>query len=143
MKINFLFKKKIQFSGDAKKRLKDVINYISENENTVFGNLNIIFCSDEFIKKYNREYLDHDFETDIITFYDNDDDGKIEGELLISADTVHFNSERFKTEIEEEFSRVIIHGILHLCGYGDKTKSEKIKMKKKENFYLNSLKSLN
>lgn len=141
MKINFLFKKKIQFSGDAKKRLKDVINYISDNENTVFGNLNIIFCSDEFIKKYNREYLDHDFETDIITFYDNDDDGKIEGELLISADTVHFNSERFKTEIEEEFSRVIIHGILHLCGYGDKTKSEKIKMKKKENFYLNNLKS--
>lgn len=120
-----------------------MIIYISGNENTLFGIINIIFCSDEFIKKYNREYLDHDFETDIITFHDSDAEGNVEGELLISADTVSFNSKRFKTDIEEEFSRVIIHGILHLCGYKDKTKAEKIKMKKKENFYLNSLKSLN
>ncbi|HMQ67382.1 MAG TPA: rRNA maturation RNase YbeY [Ignavibacteria bacterium] len=139
MKINFLFKKKIQFSREIKTRLKDVIKYISGEEKTVFGNINIVFCGDEFIKAYNREYLDHDYETDIITFHDTDENGFTEGELLISSDTVKFNSERFKTNIEEEFSRVIIHGILHLCGYRDETKSEKTLMRKKENFYLKEL----
>lgn len=140
MKINFLFKKKIEFSKEIKTRLKDVIKYISGEENVVFGNINIVFCSDEFIKEYNREYLSHDYETDIITFHDIDENGLTEGELLISADTVNYNSERFKTNIEEEFSRVIIHGILHLCGYRDETKREKTVMRNKENFYLKELK---
>ncbi|MCB0727132.1 MAG: rRNA maturation RNase YbeY [Ignavibacteriae bacterium] len=138
--MNFLFKKKIEFSKEIKTRLKDVIKYISGEENVVFGNINIVFCSDEFIKEYNREYLSHDYETDIITFHDIDENGLTEGELLISADTVNYNSERFKTNIEEEFSRVIIHGILHLCGYRDETKREKTVMRNKENFYLKELK---
>ena len=142
MKINFLFKKKIEFSGELKNRLKDVISYISENENVKFGNINIVFCSDEFIREYNREYLNHDFETDIITFHDTDEEGNAEGELLISSDTVNSNSEKYKTDLEEEYSRVIIHGILHLCGYKDKTKAEKRKMRKMEDCYLIYLKSL-
>lgn len=116
-----------------------MIKYISGEENTVFGNINIVFCSDEFIKEYNREFLDHDYETDIITFHDTDENGFTEGELLISSDTVRFNSDRFKTNIEEEYSRVIIHGVLHLCGYRDETKSEKTLMRKKENHYLKEL----
>ena len=119
-----------------------MIEHISNNEKDVFGNINIIFCSDKFIREYNRKYLNHDFETDIITFYDNDENGYTEGELLISSDTVNSNSERFKTDLYEEFSRVIIHGILHLCGYMDKTKTEKSLMRKKENFYLKYLKNL-
>jgi probable rRNA maturation factor len=142
LKINFLFKKKIKFPKEFKKNLKNVIKHISDNENDIFGNINLVFCSDKFIRDYNREYLDHDFETDIITFYDNDENGHTEGELLISLDTVETNSRRFKTDLYDEFGRVIIHGILHLCGYGDKTKTEKSLMRKKENFYLKYLKSL-
>lgn len=142
MKVYFLFKKKIQFSKEIKKCFKDIISDISDIEDVVFGNINIVFCSDEYIRDYNRQFLNHDYETDIITFHDIDEDGNTEGELLISADTVEFNSVRFKTDIDDEYSRVIIHGVLHLCGYGDKTPSEKSIMTKKENFYLKRLKKI-
>ena len=84
------------------------------------GSLSVIFCSDEFILKTNREFLGHDYYTDIITF-DYCENRNISGDLLISLETVKSNSEEFKTDFFDELHRVIIHGILHLIGFDDKT----------------------
>ncbi|MEO6693772.1 MAG: rRNA maturation RNase YbeY [Ignavibacteria bacterium] len=140
MKINFIFKSLIVKSGFKKvlfrKKVRHIAARIVSGENTNFGNINLVFCDDKFIRDYNNKYLGHDYETDILTFPDINDEGKTEGEMLISVETVNSNSMKFKTNYDEEICRVIIHGFLHLCGYKDKTTSEKIKMRKKENFYI-------
>ena len=139
MKINFTYRNKFSFLKERKIQIKNVIESLLRSEKIILGNLNLIFCSDEFIRAYNKEFLDHDFETDIITFHDENEEGQTEGELLISTDTVKSNSKKFKTDFDNELNRVIIHGVLHLCGYKDKTKREKIEMRKKENFYLKNI----
>lgn len=140
MKVSLIYKIVLfKNSGDKsifRKRVKNLLKIIANEENTNFNNINIVFCNDEFIREYNNKYLGHDYETDIITFHDKNEEGKIEGELLISAETVKSNSLKFKTKFDEELKRVIIHGVLHLCGYHDKTTSEKIKIRKKENYYI-------
>lgn len=95
-----------------------------------------LFCSDDTIKDYNNKYLSHNYETDILTFYDTDDDGKLESDIIISPDTVKHNSKRFKKDFSEELFRVILHGLLHLCGYDDKdVKNQKV-MREREDHYL-------
>ena len=96
------------------------------------GEIAYIFCSDEKILEVNREYLQHDYYTDIITF-DYSEDQVISGDLFISLDTVKTNSEKFKTTYEEELHRTIIHGILHLCGINDKGPGEREMMEAAEN----------
>ena len=96
------------------------------------GDVNYIFCNDERILEVNREYLQHDYYTDIITF-DYTEDGTISGDLFISLDTVKTNSEQFATEYDEELHRTIIHGILHLCGINDKGPGEREIMEDAEN----------
>ena len=96
------------------------------------GDVNYIFCNDERILEVNREYLQHDYYTDIITF-DYTEDGTISGDLFISLDTVKTNSEQFATEYDEELHRTIIHGILHLCGINDKGPGEREIMEAAEN----------
>ena len=94
-------------------------------------NITYIFCSDEEILRINKSYLNHDYYTDIITFdYSNGDE--LSGDLYISLETVKTNSEKFKTGYYEELRRVMIHGILHLCGYDDKTQIQKKIMRAKE-----------
>ncbi|MGN0037497.1 MAG: rRNA maturation RNase YbeY [Bacteroidaceae bacterium] len=88
------------------------------------GDIAYIFCSDERILEVNREYLQHDYYTDIITF-DYDEDDRISGDLFISLDTVRTNAEQFGQPYERELYRVIIHGILHLCGIDDKGPGER------------------
>ncbi len=109
---------------------------ISKSESRNFNLLNVILCNDRFIKEYNRKYLGHNYETDIITFYYNDEDEPSEGELIVSLETVYRNAERYKKEKDEELLRVLIHGMLHLCGYNDKKATEKKEMRNKENKYL-------
>lgn len=143
LKINFIYKE-IKISPEINKtefnkKVRTVIKNIAKEENRNFSFVNIVFCNDKIIKEYNNEFLKHDYETDIITFHDIDEEDNIEGELLISLDTVDSNSIRYKTDFEQELKRVIIHGVLHLCGYRDKTDYEKSKMRRKENFYLNRL----
>ena len=143
LKINFIYKE-IKISPEINKtefnkKVRTVIKDIAKEENRNFSFVNIVFCNDKIIKEYNNEFLKHDYETDIITFHDIDEENNIEGELLISLDTVDSNSIRYKTDFEQELKRVIIHGVLHLCGYRDKTDYEKSKMRRKENFYLNRL----
>lgn len=141
MKLNFVYKE-IKPEGEIKSSIlrndvKEIAGIITSEENRKLSLLNIVFCNDKVIREFNKEYLGHDYETDIITFHDKDEQSNIEGELLISIDTVRSNSVRFKTEFKQELYRVIIHGILHLCGYNDGTLTEKAKMRKKENYYLN------
>lgn len=146
MKINFIYNgiRLSDFGKIDKKVFKENIKYITKSisteENIKLSYISLIFCNDEIIRDYNKKYLNHDYETDIITFHDTDEKSQTEGELLISLETVKYNSERFKTIYENEIYRVIIHGVLHLCGYKDKTSAEKSKIRKKEDFYLNRLK---
>ena len=95
-----------------------------------------IFCSDEKILEINNQYLQHDYYTDIITF-DYSEGDAVSGDLFISLDTVKTNAEKFNTDYMEELHRVIIHGILHLCGFKDKTPKEEKVMREKENEALN------
>ncbi len=111
------------------------INDSFDAENKIPGNINVIFCNDDYLQKMNFQYLKHETLTDIITF-DYSDLVSISGDLFISIDRVKDNAKLFNKTLTEELHRVIIHGILHLCGYNDKTKKEKIVMTEKENFYL-------
>ena len=105
-----------------------------KDENRSFEYVNIVFCSDEFLLNLNREYLNHDYYTDIITFQYKGE--PIEGELYISLDRVKDNAAERSIKWSGELHRVIIHGILHLIGYKDHSSSEKEEMREKENHYL-------
>ncbi len=136
MKINFINKVKLPLTKELKSELKEVIHAIASSESRKIYSVNMIFCNDVFIREYNKEYLGHDYETDIITFHDVNEKGETEGELLMSADTISENSKRYKTGFDTELRRVVIHGILHLCGYKDKTEKQKKLIRRKENRYL-------
>ncbi|GAA4453415.1 rRNA maturation RNase YbeY [Rurimicrobium arvi] len=94
--------------------------------------LSYIFCSDEALLKINREYLDHDTYTDIITFDMSESESEVVGEIYISVERVAENAQRFSVSYENELHRVIFHGMLHLCGFGDKKPAEKAEMRTAE-----------
>ena len=124
----------LQNQGEIQRWIKKVI----ASENKEMGEINYIFCSDEYLLERNIKYLDHDTLTDIITF--NYCKGKIiTSDIMISIDRVKENSTIFDNSFSEELHRVMIHGILHLIGYDDKTEKEKNLMREKENFYLKKL----
>lgn len=102
------------------------------------GDVSFIFCSDSYLLEVNKTYLDHDYFTDIITF-DYVEGTLINGDIFISVDRVLDNSVEFKTTPEDEMNRILIHGILHLVGYKDKNKKDKLLMTEKEEFYLKLL----
>ena len=102
------------------------------------GDISYIFCSDEYILKVNVEYLEHDYYTDIITF-DYTEEKIIAGDLFISLDTVKSNAEQFGQKFDTELHRVIIHGILHLCGLKDKSPEDEKLMREAEDKALNNL----
>lgn len=108
------------------------IKRVAANYGRKVGDIGYLFCDDEKILGVNREYLQHDYYTDIITF-DYDEDDIISGDLVISLDTVRSNAELFNKTYEEELYRVIIHGILHLCGINDKGPGEREIMEAAEN----------
>ena len=107
-----------------------------DKEKKTLGDLNFIFCTDEYLLQINVEYLDHHTYTDIITFDSSETPGTIEGDIFISIERIRENADKFSRPFDEELHRVIIHGVLHLIGYGDKTKTAKAKMTKKEDTYL-------
>ena len=109
-----------------------MINDVAQKYNKVVGEISYLFCEDEKILEVNKEYLDHDFYTDIITF-DYSEDNIISGDILISLQTVESNSQMYQTDYLEELHRVIIHGILHLCGLKDSTTEEEELMRTAEN----------
>ncbi len=112
--------------------LKEVI----KTEGYKTGEISIILCGDRYLLNINKQYLQHDTYTDIITFDNSEQADVIAGDIFISIDRVQENAAKFGVPEQDELHRVIIHGILHLCGYGDKKKEEKVMMTDKENFYL-------
>jgi rRNA maturation RNase YbeY len=104
-------------------------------EGFVMGDVNLIFCSDEALLKINIDFLQHDYYTDIITF-DYCEENIVSGDLFISIDRVLDNSIELNTEYDSELKRVCVHGVLHLCGYKDKSDEDEKQMRAKEDFYL-------
>jgi probable rRNA maturation factor len=108
-------------------------------ENSNCGTINFVFCNDSYLLKINNEFLKHDFYTDIITF-DYSENNIISGDLFLSLDRIKDNAIFYKISLMEEILRVMVHGILHMVGYNDKTRIERKIMKEKENFYLEKCK---
>ena len=117
-------------------RISEWITHTTNSENKELKHLNYIFCSDEYLLEINKEYLSHDYYTDIITFDNSEAPNDIEGDIFISVDRVYDNANSLNTDQDEELRRVIIHGLLHLIGYNDKTDDQQITMTEKENAYL-------
>ena len=120
----------IDFQLLKKTPLSNWIKKTVDIEGKTLGEVTYIFCSDEYLHKMNVQHLNHDTLTDIITFPYNSN--PIEGDIFISIDRVKDNAQDFKTPFENELHRVMIHGILHLCGYKDKTEEESKQMRQKE-----------
>ncbi len=116
--------------------LKVFIQKLFDTEKKKLSNLSCIFCTDEYLLGINRDYLKHNFYTDIITFPLSQPGVPIEGEIYISMDRVKENAKLLGLSFKEELHRVIFHGALHLCGYKDKKPAEQKLMRQKENEYL-------
>lgn len=120
------------------KKLSQWIESVANKHDREIGEISYLFCDDEKILEVNQEYLNHDFFTDIITF-DYSEENTISGDIIISLQTVESNSQMYKTEYTEELHRVIIHGILHLCGLNDLTDDEEKTMREAEDEALEML----
>ncbi|MEY4128158.1 MAG: hypothetical protein RL737_2347 [Bacteroidota bacterium] len=118
--------------------ITETLPVLISKESRELGDITLIFCTDEELLAINKEHLDHDYYTDIITFNYNND-SIISGDLFISVDRIKDNATQLAVSMEEELHRVCYHGVLHLVGYNDKTDQEIEVMRAKENFYLNKL----
>lgn len=130
------FNEETSFLPTQKVLLRQWLTQTARKEGYSVRELNYIFCSDEYVWKMNKEYLDHDTYTDILTFDTSDEEQVLIGDIFISIERVMENAEKFQVSLEDELHRVMVHGVLHLCGYGDLTEKEEIKMRQMENFYL-------
>lgn len=128
--INYFYENAIQLANELD--LSKWITLIIESENRTIGELNFIICDDAYLLKLNKDFLDHDTLTDVIGF-DNSLGNQINGEIYISYERVCENALDFDVESDQELRRVMAHGVLHFCGYKDKTKVEKDLMTSKEN----------
>ncbi len=129
----------IKFSLKDKQLVKFFLMRIFAEENIVFKSVSYVFCNDEFLLKLNQQYLNHDTLTDILTFTLSGSSLPIISEIYISIERVAENASNLKIDFLSEIYRVMIHGILHLCGYSDSTKSEKMRIRKKEDYYLSRI----
>lgn len=119
--------------------LKSLIADLFKREGRRLNSLSIVFCSDERLLEMNRQFLQHDYYTDILTFELSERNAPVEGELYISVDRVRENASQLGVSAREEMMRVILHGALHLCGYKDKLKKQQLLMRQKEERYLQLL----
>lgn len=119
-----------------KTALKEWIDRVFDHHSATLNSLNIILCNDELLLALNRQYLNHDTLTDIITFPYNEPEHAVEGEIYISIDRVRENAGTLGVDWREELDRVIIHGVLHLLGFGDATPEQKEEMRRIEDYCL-------
>jgi len=126
------FTEDIQFTLSQKGPTRQWLTALAKREAFTVGQLNYIFCSDDYLLEVNRAYLDHDYYTDIITFDNSEEENRLEGDIFISIDRVRDNAQQLNIPEEQELRRVLAHGVLHLCGYGDKTGEEAQVMRRKE-----------
>ena len=135
MPVQF-FEEDISYKLKNKAAVKKWVTDTVRAEGFILKELSYIFCSDIYLLQVNQQFLNHNYFTDIITFDNSAGDGLIVGDIFISIDRVRENAARFNAGLLDELHRVIIHGVLHLVGYSDKTSADKEKMTLKEDLYL-------
>ena len=133
-KVYFFFQAPVSLQNRVK--LKKFIESIFKKEKKKIQGLNYVFCTDEELLEINRQYLNHDYYTDIVSFELSKKDEPAEGDIYISIDRIRDNALSLGEPLYKELHRVIFHGALHLCGYKDKTRSQSLEMRKKEEEYL-------
>lgn len=130
------FSEDIDFVPEHKMHIRTWLKAAAAAEGYSLGELNLIFCSDEYLLGINQEFLNHDTYTDIITFDHSEESGLIIGDIFVSVERVQDNAQTYQVSVTDELHRVIIHGLLHLVGYGDSSPADKAQMTAKENHYL-------
>ena len=131
--ISFNYETKFQLKKESV--ISDWISQVIDREGFKQGDISYVFCDDAYLHRLNVEFLNHDLFTDIISF--DETIGKIlNGDIFISIERVKENAAKYNSTFQDELCRVMVHGVLHYCGYKDKTKNETDEMRKKENFYL-------
>ncbi len=133
------FKQDIAFRLNKKEQLYKWITAAAKKEGFEIVELNYVFCSDPYLKKMNVKFLKHNYFTDIITFDNSMVKKKIVGDIFISIDTVRFNAKQYKTTFDNELHRVMVHGLLHLVGYSDKTPAKQKVMRAMEDLWLKKI----
>jgi len=128
----------VSFQLEGKRKIAHWLKQVVEKKEKQTGQLIFIFVSDEIILDLNKKYLQHDDYTDIITF-DNSTNDTISGEMYISIDTVQANAKEYRVNFRNELLRVMVHGVLHLCGYKDSTAEEQLKIRAEEDRYLDEI----
>jgi rRNA maturation RNase YbeY len=124
------------FKPKQKAELRKWVNNCVMAEGFKIQEINFIFCTDDYLLEINKNYLDHDTYTDIITFDNGEQNGKVLGDIFISVDRINENAAKFGVSERDELHRVMIHGVLHLLGYTDKDHKTKAQMTDRENHYL-------
>jgi probable rRNA maturation factor len=130
-----IFYDDVKFRLQGRKTALKLIEKVIAKEKILSGDLNFIFTTDQYLLKINNEFLKHNYFTDVIAFSYNEDE-MVNNEVYISIDTVKRNAHNYKISLKAEVLRVMIHGVLHLCGYDDKTVKEKFEMKRREDMWL-------
>lgn len=130
------FAEQIEFSLPHPRKTTRWLKLVADREKASIGELNYIFCTDPYLHDINQKYLRHNTYTDIITFDNSTTKDSWAGDIFISLDRVRDNAQKYHVPFDEELHRVMVHGVLHLAGYTDKSPSEKQLMKKKEDAYL-------
>jgi rRNA maturation RNase YbeY len=132
---NIFFHSECDFDTEPVSNLDSWIKEAIANEQKILGEINYIFCDDDYLLEKNQTYLNHDTYTDIITF-DYSEENSVSGDIFISIERLKENARKFAVPFDTELRRVMIHGVLHLIGYKDKSDKEKKLMREKEDFYL-------
>ena len=130
-----IFTEEVDFDRDDFQKIKGWIKKVITEEKHIIDNINYIFSHDDYVLKINKEQLNHDYYTDIITFPYKEGQ-ELDADIYISVDRVKENAKKYSLNFDEELRRVMIHGILHMVGYDDKSENQKEEMRKKENYYL-------
>jgi probable rRNA maturation factor len=133
--VNF-FSEDLTYNLKHKTKVRNWIRQTIEDEGQKLKELNFIFCSDAYLLEINEKFLRHSNYTDIITFDNSTENGLIEADIFISIERVSENAVKYHVSKTDELHRVLIHGVLHLCGFRDKSKANKVLMTSKENKYL-------
>lgn len=135
------FSEEITFKLTHPRKTSLWIKFVIQKEKKSLGKINFVFCNDAYLLQINQDYLNHNSYTDIITFDSSETKDLIEGEIYISIERIQENSVSFQAAFDDELHRVIIHGVLHLVGYSDKTDAKRLRMRRKEDAYLSLRKS--